>query len=857
MASISRSDPVVDDFLSSLSQLSQARIREDQQRQRDLQRNIDGLKLRLNGGSPAKGVGRPDMASNSSSFTDSGITLLKFNRDLSYVDANKTRNVEDTTFANESEEKGPDLPKRRYLTEEGPKYPPRSSLDDDKPPILPARKDILVRKVPPLKPPKTSKPVELNSFDVELLKPISRKSDRPSIDKKVIPQKNGIGPKELSGVENSSSKHPRSFIDIENDIKISSISNTFDSRVEDLIKSSNLNREPKLAHGNKHGFDNQSSSPEANSKPSKIEVKSSDLLSHSFQHAKIKNANSSDEHSFGGIAVKPKPKIDSLNSQNSSLKIMGLQSASIHATPNSKLNSSSIPQSAYKPTPKPKSDWLTSALFNDKTTSTQQDATKTLILPKNVGSSIHFPSNNNNSAEVVAHSQVKEKPTDWISSVYKNPSSTRTKQPPATPKPSYLSSKNLSSITNQTSLRETQDDSATAKPKKPTSWIDSALKKSDSPNKYENLKPSFQITKNSTASTIEERNEEPELLFKFKDKSLLPSKPPIIPPKILKKDDLEEEPLEYLTKLKEIKTSKVIEKPIVPLKPSKDQFMDKDEVVLAQTKMKLAQRPVVPKATKPSLDKYQADDELVLKSTMRALSPNKMKLNSRQSFQEKDTEELRNQMKKLSTSPSKFSQPNLKRYEEQDTEELKHQLNKLGTKKSSQSTTNNSQNKAEGLIALEQLKPIKPAKPAKPTSKPTNGSESITKSTNDLIEKSIELNTDEVDFKSQLSSILRVGSGPLTPRNTDNDIKNITYSQGSSDKKLTHHNKSRAKGPKRRLPTQSNKNNTATSTNIPSVSQSSTSSLTTPSRKPYLNKQNKPKPEIKVKPRVFSGEVFI
>lgn len=827
MTSLSQSDTVVDDFLSSLSQLSQDRLREDQQRQRDLQRNIDVLKLRLNSTSPVKRVGKSDLTSFSASLSESGISLLKFNRNLSYRNEINGATVVDEVnedVGDIEEDSGPELPKRRYLTEEA-----RNS------PILPARRDVLGKKIPPSKPVKNL--LQLKSdFDVDLLQPTSRKSDNIPT-KEVLVQKDYNKPTSVS--VNSGKGKSKSFLDIENDIKSSSIPNTFDSRVESLIAKA----------GSKHSDDSKSYNlPGRPSKNSK--------------------SNTSPENNDGN-SLKPKPKPQWLTSSNSPSANNNVYAISKSSNiPSANKPSPSNSSSMCKPTPKPKSDWLSSALSTNKLSWTPKDSTRNFVIPKkgeysNNGANREIDDNSGGQNRSFSSSPTKQ--TDWMTSLYKNSTTTTTKLPPTISKPAYLSEVKVSanSFNNDGSSQDTS-----TKPKKPTSWIDSALKKSDSVNKFDALKPSYQMPIKSKSPIIEETVEEPEpeLFAKFKDRSLSPQKPPIIPPKLPNKVQSKEEPTaEYLTKLKAI-TNKDSKKPIKPSKPPIDQYVKEEQDLLSQTKLKLGAKPQVPKLSKPSLDKYTIEDESVLKSTMRLLSPNKTTKQST-TYLEKDAEELRNQMTRLSTSPSKFSQPNVKRYESQDTEELKSQLNKLGSKKSTYNKIDKPQEEIEGLAALTKLKPTKPAKPMankdqleesiklKPTipAKPTK-STLVDKD----IEESIKLTPakPEVDFKSQLSSILKVGSGPLTPRYSDNDLgmKNITYSQSTKDSKLTHHTKSRAKGPKRRLPKKGKDSTPSTSTSTPTPTPTPTA---TPSKKPYINKSNKPKPEIKVKPRIFSGEVFI
>ncbi|CCG23310.1 hypothetical protein CORT_0D04700 [Candida orthopsilosis Co 90-125] len=151
MTEVSPSSKKVDDFLSSLSQLSQERLKEDRQRQRNLQRNIDELRSRSNSSSPVKGESTYRSSIIGSSYQISAPDL-KFNR---------SKSARDDDFA-------PPLPRRRDELEEEvpPALPRRSTVDEEAPPRLPARKhqdsigllQPVARKETPVKPVKP-KPV--------------------------------------------------------------------------------------------------------------------------------------------------------------------------------------------------------------------------------------------------------------------------------------------------------------------------------------------------------------------------------------------------------------------------------------------------------------------------------------------------------------------------------------------------------------------------------------------------------------------------------------------------------------------------------------------------------------------------
>lgn len=695
MTPASKSDPVVDDFLKSLSQLSQERLREDQQRQRDLQRNIDVLRLKLGGTFPVKRGSQSAASSSSSSYSDLGISLLKFNRSI-----NSQNILRSETSDKSDDESVPALPRRRDESEVAPKYPARpNSIGYKSKPPLPTRRDILGKKLPPSKPIKSLLLKEDTSFDVELMQPVARKHNYTEKKSNLPSESSSNYSGGIYYDDNKVGKKQKSFFDLEKDIKTSAISATFDSRLSVL-------------------------------------------------HDKVDHQ---DDNRDTPTRPKLTPKLESLAKSTSS--IPGL-------------------------TPKPKNP--------------PPD-----VLPK-------------------------PKTIDWLTSLNNSSSAMSTPQPHTPKKPSYLQSRVDSTTQDMNSVsKSSNNDSPAQSNKKPTTWIDSAIKKSDSHNKFDDLKPSYQIPKRSSEHQINNIEEEPELLVKFKNKSA-PALPPKIPLKLSKNGDRPEQINEYLTKLKFINTGSSFN---TPLKPKK----------------------------------YSSTADIELKSPTKDIKINKPK----SEYQEKDTEELRKQLSKLSTSPSKITRPSIKKYEAQDTEELKSQLHKLGSKKVGGTNNYKEEVKPEGLVALGKLKPTKPKKleTLKKEETKVRDKKDVIKvddkkpDEKDQIQKK---NISELDFKSQLSSILKPGSAVITPRNSELDRKmRIQYSEAGSESKLTHYNKSRAKGPKRRLPKSKTKADTSAREDAIAETARNTGSSVSRSRKPYINKQSKPRPEVPIKPRVFSGEVFI
>lgn len=248
MTEVSPSSKKVDDFLSSISELSQERLREDQKRQRDLQKNIDALRLRLNSSSPVKGSSYQSLMSYSSSRGHDDIPLLKFNRSLRLNNENFSTNMRDL-----DEDKPPEMPQRpdsagrQYRSSRGdafnetpPPMPRRPAYEsEESPPPMPPRRDMKKSG-----PPKPSKPSGMSSkFDIELINPIPMKT-KPEL----LSKRNDIK------VEPIQSKSPltegqkyRSFTELENDIrKGSDVGGKTKDMVDDLFAVNSISNSKPL-----------------------------------------------------------------------------------------------------------------------------------------------------------------------------------------------------------------------------------------------------------------------------------------------------------------------------------------------------------------------------------------------------------------------------------------------------------------------------------------------------------------------------------------------------------------------------------------------------------------------------------
>lgn len=229
MTEISPSSKKVDDFLSSISELSQERLREDQKRQRDLQRNIDDLRLRLNSSSPTKGSSYQQPVSYSSTRGHGDIPLLKFNRSGKLSSDHFSTNMK-----NLDEDSPPEMPQRpssvvrQYMGTRIDDIPPPmprrpANADEELPPPMPPRRDEKRSG-----PPKPSKPSGMSSkFDVELINPVPMKV-KPELRLK----QDFKEPSNKLKTPSAYGHKYRSFIELENDIKKGS---DLDSNTKDMV----------------------------------------------------------------------------------------------------------------------------------------------------------------------------------------------------------------------------------------------------------------------------------------------------------------------------------------------------------------------------------------------------------------------------------------------------------------------------------------------------------------------------------------------------------------------------------------------------------------------------------------------
>ncbi|CAG85611.2 DEHA2B15004p [Debaryomyces hansenii CBS767] len=247
MTEVSPSSKKVDDFLSSISELSQERLREDQKRQRDLQRNIDALRSRSNSSSPVKSSSYQSSMPRSSSRGHDDIPSLKFNRSLRSNNENFSTNMKDL-----DEDKPPEMPqrpdsaRRQYRSSRGdafnetpPPMPRRPAYEsEESPPPMPLRRDIKK-----FGPPKPSKPSGMSSkFDIELINPIPMKT-KPEL----LSKRDDIKVQHIPKSPLTEGQKYRSFTELENDIrKGSDVGGKTKDMVDDLFAVNSISNTKPL-----------------------------------------------------------------------------------------------------------------------------------------------------------------------------------------------------------------------------------------------------------------------------------------------------------------------------------------------------------------------------------------------------------------------------------------------------------------------------------------------------------------------------------------------------------------------------------------------------------------------------------
>lgn len=291
-----------------------------------------------------------------------------------------------------------------------------------------------------------------------------------------------------------------------------------------------------------------------------------------------------------------------------------------------------------------------------------------------------------------------------------------------------------------------------------------------------------------------------------------------------------------------------------------------------------------PKAEKPEPSSF-AKPEKPEKPSVKSVPPKPAKLSSK-AYEEKDSQELKDRILKLSptkaSAPAKPAKLSTKEYEEKDSQELKNQLEKLANKKqppakpAKLSKPASKDGEAEAIGALHSLKPTKPAA-LKTAPKP----EALQKFSSMKAEKAAPKN-----FQAELSGILRSSTEPSLQKGPTNASSvSLTESKPPTTtlkkswteptlSEISHITKSRSKGPRRRLPKSASL--TSSLAFEKSEAEADPEPKSKPEPKPEPTVAEKPKgkvppakpakkpppikakkPDILAKPRTVSGELFI
>ncbi|KAG7193579.1 uncharacterized protein KQ657_000648 [Scheffersomyces spartinae] len=465
--------------------------------------------------------------------------------------------------------------------------------------------------------------------------------------------------------------------------------------------------------------------------------------------------------------------------------------------------------------------WLASSLANPKTSATPQNTTTTTTLLSSPGK------------------LSSRKPNDWITSSLNNSASQVQKSPTGPIKPSknqYFTSTSAEANHNKNYLQGSPKSASSQ-----TSWISSAVKKAEPHSFDDRSTPKYLIPKSISVKSklLLEKDQlktenEPEfvnMLLTLKKRSPLP------PPG----QQTQTQTLEFADKIESMRRS--------PIRQQQADLNRKSEVEEIpeglRPKLSPTRRGIPPeKPSKPPVSEFSKAEEDTLASALSKLS-----------------------RKNLEKTPMSLSE----QYKAQDTELLKLQILKLGKKNVDKNPLAKPQMKMEGLAALGKLKPTKrPPKleqevpealrkfeKLKPLKKPITSSAtkenepttatSTSSSTSTSTPKLPSTSTSEVrhnNFQDHLALILRTGS-TSSFGGTDSNPEPVPLRRAQTDveeSKLTHPNKGRSRGPRRRLP----KKATA------SVSPSNTVKRTPPP------KREKPKTVGPLTPtRKFEGELFI
>ncbi|CAH6718547.1 hypothetical protein CLIB1444_01S09164 [[Candida] jaroonii] len=264
----------------------------------------------------------------------------------------------------------------------------------------------------------------------------------------------------------------------------------------------------------------------------------------------------------------------------------------------------------------------------------------------------------------------------------------------------------------------------------------------------------------------------------------------------------------------EIKTKPEIKgKPEIKTKPEikNSEIKAKSETQKPQIKAK----PAITPKTQFNIQKptYKEQDNELLLAQLSKLKSRKSPPPPVKDFKKLDVEPLKTTLGRLSPTKVMEDKSNLSNYKQADNDLLNRQLNKIKEKPVVKSKPMIDQ-KSIDKPAIDQKPVIDKPKGGKPkedkqlrethTKIPTirNKPPAIKKSTPEIKPKPTndsQSSLTSLDFKSQLSSILRSNTEPTTS-SPSMQIQRSNTEPEKSQSKLTHPNKSRSKGPKRRLP---------------------------------------------------------
>ncbi|EGW32346.1 uncharacterized protein SPAPADRAFT_50910 [Spathaspora passalidarum NRRL Y-27907] len=670
--STSPSQKKVDDFLSSLSQLSQDRIKQDQQRQRDLQRNIDDLRHSRTP-SPVKGV-----ASTSKSSYPIDIPELKFNRGVQELNLNLL-----TPVARKHEKTPPVVKPKPNIT---PAVLPRAEkgsgmrsfgqmeqlIKQGTTPEGVYASDPAERTEPAVGGTKVSSPPPLQATP--------RGQWRNTSIPTQPPEKEEERRKEKEEEDDDDEKPPPPPI-----------------RTVKPTYLSSATQPPKVP----------SKSPSLAPKPGK-----KDWLTSTLDNSKTKATSSASDiprppAKSPTISQTPKPpaKKDWLSStlDNSKTTVTPTD------TPKVPTKSPTLSQISKSPT---KKNWLTSTLDNSKTTITLSTSESPPSPPKHKSDWLSSLAHSKTTTSTPQSSESKaspppvaKKPTSWISSAVKSESS-----------------KSLAQIANPSPERKIST--------KKGNWIDSAVRRTNGVQRELPEKPAYlsNIPKSKSTKVLEEPEQEKEPEFIARRETVLRKTP--VPPPVPKKIASSAEKVvefktaklrsaspeksstpesaelsEFHSKLNKLRSQSPERKPVEKSSEEKE-FLVKFKTV----KSTAPPPPLKPKPAAvynaPPAEFQKRFDQVVANGPKVSLKPT-----AKNEYARKDAEALQAQLKSLSKPAKPAKGQNS--YANKDAEVIQNQLSRLAKPEPAEpAKAETFESKLNGLLSRVNSAPATPPAPS-------------------------------------------------------------------------------------------------------------------------------------------------